>query len=157
MTDDSNDAGSRIYSKRFAVPAAAIDLQGHVNNLAYVGWMQDVAIEHSAAAGWPMARYLELGAGWVVRSHFIEYLRPGFAGEVIGAHTWVPRFEQRSTPRRYLFVRESDRQVLAKAETIWVFVDLGTGRRRTIPPELLGAFSPVADELEVKRALGLSA
>lgn len=157
MTDDSNDAGSRIYSKRFAVPAGAIDLQGHVNNLAYVGWMQDVAIEHSAAAGWPMARYLELGAGWVVRSHFIEYLRPGFAGEVIGAHTWVPRFEQRSTPRRYLFVRESDRQVLARAETIWVFVDLGTGRRRTIPPELLGAFSPVADELEVKRALGLPA
>ncbi len=39
----------RIYSKRFLVPDDAIDRQGHVNNLAYVAWMQDAAIEHSAA------------------------------------------------------------------------------------------------------------
>jgi acyl-CoA thioester hydrolase len=44
--------------------------------------MQDIAIEHSAAAGWPMARYVELGAGWVVRSHFIEYLRPAFEAQL---------------------------------------------------------------------------
>jgi acyl-CoA thioester hydrolase len=145
----------RIFSKQFAVPAGAIDVQGHVSNLAYVGWMQDVAIEHSAAAGWPMRRYLELGAGWVVRSHFIEYLRPAFAAEPLSAHTWVPRFDQRSTPRRYLFVRDTDRAVLARAETIWVFVDLGSGRRRAIPSELLQAFDPVAEEDEVRRALGL--
>ena len=147
----------RVFSKHFAVPSAAIDVQGHVNNLAYVGWMQDVAIEHSAAVGWPMRRYLELGSGWVVRSHFIEYLRPAFAGEPLGAHTWVPRFDQRSTPRRYLFVRDTDRAVLARAETIWVFVDLTSGRRRPIPPELLEAFDPVADDAEVYRALDLQA
>lgn len=145
-----------IFTKRFAVPAEAIDMQGHVSNLAYVGWMQEVAIEHSAAVGWSMRRYLELGAGWVVRSHFIEYLRPGFADESLSAHTWVPRFDQRSTPRRYLFVRENDRTVLAEAETIWVFVDLASGRRRPIPPELLGAFDPVPDEAEVRRTLGLT-
>jgi acyl-CoA thioester hydrolase len=145
----------RVFSKRFSVPPQAIDVQGHVNNLAYVGWMQEVAIEHSAAVGWPMRRYLELGAGWVVRSHFIEYLRPAFADEQLGAHTWVPRFDQRSTPRRYLFVREADRTVVARAETIWVFVDLASGRRRPIPAELLEAFDPVHEEDEVRRALGL--
>ncbi len=145
----------RVFSKRFSVPPQAIDVQGHVNNLAYVGWMQEVAIEHSAAVGWPMRRYLELGAGWVVRSHFIVYLRHDFADERLGAHTWVPRFDQRSTPRRYLFVREADRAVLARAETIWVFVDLASGRRRPIPAELLEAFDPVHEEDEVRRALGL--
>jgi acyl-CoA thioester hydrolase len=145
-----------IFSKRFAVPAAAIDVQGHVSNLAYVGWMQDVAIAHSTEVGWSMGRYLELGAGWVVRSHFIEYLRPAFADERISAHTWVPRFDQRSTPRRYLFVRDGDRIVLAQAETIWVFVDLASGRRRPIPAELLEAFDPVPEEREVRRALGLA-
>jgi acyl-CoA thioester hydrolase len=146
----------RIFSKRFAVPAEAIDVQGHVNNLAYVGWMQDVAIEHSAAVGWPMRRYLELGAGWVVRSHFVEYFRPAFAAEPLSLHTWVPRFDQRSTPRRYLFVREDDRAVLAGAETIWVFVDLATGRRRPIPSDLLESFDPVPEESEVRRTLGLT-
>ena len=147
----------RIYSKRFAVPSAAIDRQGHVNNLAYVGWMQDVAIEHSAAVGWPMDRYLTLGAGWVVRSHFVEYLRPAFAGDRLAIHTWVPEFTQRSTPRRYLFVREDDRQLLVQAETRWVFVDLATGRRRALPEELVAAFEVVPDEAEARRAAGLTA
>lgn len=148
--------GPPIFSKQFDVPTAAIDRQGHVSNLAYVGWMQDVAIEHSAAAGWPMERYLGLGAGWVVRSHFIEYLRPAFAGERLGIHTWVPRFDQRRTPRRYLFVREEDRRILARAETQWVFVDLTTGRRRPLPEELVTAFEPVPEDTEVHRALGLA-
>ena len=104
-----------------------------------------------------MARYLELGAGWVVRSHFIEYLRPAFEGELLSVHTWVPRFDQRATPRRYLFVRETDRRILAQAETHWVFVDLGSGRRRPLPPELIAGFDVVADDAEVRRALGLGA
>jgi acyl-CoA thioester hydrolase len=149
-------SGPRIHSKRFPVPADAIDQQGHVSNLAYVAWMQDLAIEHSAAAGWPMARYLELGAGWVVRSHFVEYLLPAYAGDVIEAHTWVPEFNQRSTPRRFLFLRAADRRPLARAETRWVFVDLASGRRRPLPDDLLGAFEPVPDEAEVRRELGLA-
>lgn len=145
-----------IFSKQFPVPADAIDVQGHVSNLAYVEWMQDVAIEHSTSAGWSMQRYLALGAGWVVRSHYIEYLRPAFADELLNVYTWVPRFDQRSTPRRYLFVHDGDKVVLAQAETIWVFVDLATGRRRPIPQELLDAFEPAGDENEIRRSLGLA-
>jgi acyl-CoA thioester hydrolase len=146
----------RIYTKRFEVPADAIDAQGHVSNLAYVAWMQDLAIEHSTAVGWPMARYRDLGAGWVVRSHFVEYLRPAFAGDRLAAHTWVPAFTQRANPRRYLFVREAAAAVVAQAETRWVFIDRGSGRRRPIPDDLLTAFIPVADDAEVRRILGLN-
>lgn len=139
------------------MPADAIDANGHVSNLAYLSWMQEIAIEHSTAAGWPPERYREIGAGWVVRSHFIEYLRPAFAGDALGAHTWVPRFDQRATPRRYLFVRDADGQVLVQAETRWVFVDAAKGRRRPLPPELIAAFEVVPDEAEVRVALGLPA
>lgn len=145
-----------IYSRRFPVPADAIDVNGHVNNLAYVAWMQDVAIEHSAAAGWPLARYRAIGAAWVVRSHFVEYLRPLFLGEPLAVHTWVPRFDQRATPRKYLFVRESDGREVARAETAWVFVDLGSGKRRPLPPELLAAFHPLPDDRQVRIAIGLA-
>lgn len=132
-----------------------MDGQGHVSNLAYVGWMQDVAIEHSAAAGWPMARYRELGVGWVVRSHFVEYLRPAVAGQRLAVYTWVPEFTQRSTPRRYLFVREDHHQLVVRAETRWVFVDLATGRRRALPADLLAAFVSLPDDAEVRRLAGL--
>jgi acyl-CoA thioester hydrolase len=152
----SRPAPVRVYTKRLTVPPDAMDRQGHVSNLAYVAWMQDVAIEHSAAVGWPMERYLELGAGWVVRTHFVEYLRPVVAGQRIGIHTWVPEFTHRSTPRRYLFVREDDGQLVARAETRWVFVDLATGRRRPLPDELLASFESVPDEAEARRAAGLA-
>lgn len=144
-----------VYSRRFPVPASAIDAIGHVSNLAYVAWMQEIAIEHSAATGWPLERYRAIGAAWVVRSHFVEYLRPLFLGDPLAVHTWVPRFDQRAAPRRYLFVRESDGGEVARAETAWVFVDLASGRRRRLPQELLGAFRPLPDDGEVRRALGL--
>ena len=144
-----------VFTRRFPVPADAIDVNGHVNNLAYVAWMQEIAIEHSAAAGWPLARYQGIGAAWVVRSHFVEYLRPLFPGEPLAVHTWVPRFDQRAAPRRYLFVRESDRREVARAETAWVFVDLATGKRRALPPELLTAFQPIAEDRLVRTAVGL--
>ena len=137
------------------VPAEAIDRQGHVSNLAYVAWMQDVAIEHSAAVGWPMDRYLAVGAGWVVRSHFVEYLRPVFAGERLAIHTWLPEFSHRATPRRYLFVREDDTLLVARAETRWVFIDLASGRRRALPDELIAAFEVVPDDAEARRWAGL--
>jgi len=69
----------------------------------------------------------------------------------------VPEFSQRSTPRRYLFVREDDTVLLARAETRWVFVDLASGRRRRLPDELLGSFTAVPDDAEVRRAAGLEA
>lgn len=145
----------RVYSKRFPVPPDAIDRQGHASNLAYVAWMQDVAIEHSAAVGWPMDRYLAIGAGWVVRSHFVEYLRPVFGGQRLAVHTWLPQFTHRATPRRYLFVREDDAQLVARAETRWVFIDLASGRRRALPAELIAAFEVVSDDAEARRAAGL--
>lgn len=138
----------KIFAAALTVTDADIDELGHVNNLVYVAWMQAVAIDHSAAQGWPLARYLESGAGWVVRSHFVRYKRPAFAGEGIELLTWVAGFAQRSSPRRYLFRRAADRQTLAEAETVWAYVDLASGRPRVIPDDLRAAFEPLTPEEE---------
>ena len=103
---------SDIFTKRFPVPPEAIDAQRHVNNLAYLQWMQDVAIEHSAALGWPMERYVRTGGGWVVRTHFIEYLRPAFEAEPIALHTWISEAGNRRAVRHYVVVRDANVQEL---------------------------------------------
>lgn len=136
----------RIHLNRFAVAADAIDGNGHVGNLAYPGWMQDAATAHSAAQGWTLERYRALGAGWFVRSHFIEYLRPAFAGDTLLLYTWVKGMRGRSSPRRYLFRRESDGVAVAEAETLWVFVDYGSGRLVRIAPDVVSAFPIVPDD-----------
>ena len=136
----------RIYTHRFAVGADVIDVNRHVNNLAYLRWMQDVATAHSAAQGWTLDRYIAAGAGWFVRSHTIEYLRPAFLGDMLAIHTWVAGFTSRSSPRRYHFVRDDDGAAVARAETLWVFVDFANGRPVRIPDDVAAAFQVVADD-----------
>ena len=133
-----------VFARTFSVPEDAIDELGHVSNLKYLAWMQDIAIQHSAERGWPVERYLENGAVWVVRSHFITYLRPAFAGETITLGTWVAELKQRSSSRRYLVRRASDQQALVEAETVWVYVDRQSGRPRRIPDELRASFDVIS-------------
>ncbi len=142
----------RVFAQTFTVPPDAIDELRHVNNLKYLAWMQDVAIAHSAAQGWPLERYLEAGAGWVVRSHAIEYRRPALLGDGITLLTWVSGFGQRSSPRKYLFRRDRDGQTLATAETTWVHVDFRSGQPRDIPDALRAAFEVVSPEEEAEPA-----
>lgn len=131
----------------FTLPVRAserdIDANGHVNNIVYVQWMQDVAIAHSDAVGCSAATSAA-GATWVARSHHIEYLRPAFAGDRITLVTWlVDATRKSSSPRRYKMVRDADGAVLARGETLWVFIDTQTGRPRTIPPEVIDCFEAV--------------
>ena len=137
-----NDACSHppaIYRRRFTVPDDVVDENGHVNNVAYVQWMQDVAILHAEATGGTRATKAA-GAIWVARSHKIEYLSPAFAGDPIEALTWIVDFRRAQSLRRYRFVRTSDDKLLARGETEWVFVDAASGRPRAIPQEVTQAF-----------------
>lgn len=136
----------RIYLDRRVVADDDIDINRHVNNLAYLRWMQDAATAHSAAQGWTLDRYLAAGAGWFVRSHFIEYLKPAFAGDALLLYTWVISMTSRSSSRRYAFLREDDGTAIARAKTLWVFVDFRSGRPARIPPQVASAFPIVPDD-----------
>ena len=133
-----------VYRLVINVTPAVVDQNRHVNNVAYVQWMQDVAIEHSTAVG--CTKFTEeIGATWFARMHRIEYLSPAFAGDVIEALTWVVDFRKVRTLRRYRFVRAADGKVLAQGETDWVLVDVKSGRPRSIPEELARLFTLVPD------------
>jgi acyl-CoA thioester hydrolase len=66
-----------------------VDTLGHVNNVTFVRWIQDVAVAHSTSVGMDLAAYQRLGAIFVVRRHEIDYLRPVMLGEKLVARTWV--------------------------------------------------------------------
>lgn len=129
---------NRVYVRSFIIPADAIDRNGHVNNVAYVQWMQDIAVEHYATIGGVEAQGND--ATWFVREHRIEYLLPAFAGEEIEIKTWVENIRRVRSLRKYEFVRKSDEKVLVKGETDWVFVDTKTGAPRAIPKEVSNVF-----------------
>jgi len=140
-----NTQAEAIYRNTFTVPETAIDGNGHVNNVAYVQWMQDIAIAHFAATGGVDVMH-DAGGTWVARSHHIEYLSPSFAGDVIEATTWIANLRRVRSLRRYAFTRVSDGKRLARGETDWVFVNVESGRPSSIPEAIELAFTLVPDD-----------
>jgi acyl-CoA thioester hydrolase len=106
--------------------------------------MQDVAVSHYEFIGGtsPMQA---IGAIWVVREHHVEYLLPAYAGEQVEIQTWVANIRRVRSLRRYRFVRKSDRQVLVRGETDWVFIDQTSGLPRRIPEAVSGLFTLLPD------------
>jgi len=143
--EDVRGRASAAYSDEFIVPEDVIDANGHVSNVAYVQWMQDVAVRHFHGLGCALAMRAA-GGTWVARSHRIEYLRPAYDGDRLRATTWVADFSRVRSRRKYEFTRVSDGVVVAKGETDWVFVDADTGRPRAIPDEIRAAFIAVIDD-----------
>jgi acyl-CoA thioester hydrolase len=129
-----------IFEHELDVPAAAIDDNGHVNNVVYIQWMQDVAIAHfETVGGTPIMR--AAGATWVARSHYIEYLRPAMAGQRVRIRTWVENFRRVMSLRKYEFIRIGDDTVLARGQTEWVLVDVASGRPKSVPAEIVALFA----------------
>jgi acyl-CoA thioester hydrolase len=146
----------RIHAKHIFVGVESIDALGHVNNREYLRWMEEAALEHTAAQGWPTERYLAQGQAWVAGSHQLEYLRPAREGEALVLHTWVEGLAGSQSRRRYAVLRGRDGKLLARGQTQWVYVDLASGRAIPIPPEVAGAFEPVPEGDEALIALGLA-
>lgn len=127
--------------------ADEIDDLGHVSNIAYVRWVQDVARAHSEALGFGVAAYRDLGVIFVVRRHEIEYLRPAYAGDRIVLRTWIDSWKAATSVRMTSIMRmaqqgEGEIEIeLARARTLWALVSTDTGRPRRIPDAILQAFT----------------
>ncbi len=124
------------------VTGQEIDELGHAGNFHYIQWMQHAAIAHSSANGWPPQKYNELGAGWVVRSHQITYLKPAFEGDSIVIKTWVADMKSATSLRHYEILNNVG-DVLARAETGWAFINYEKQKPTRIPVEVAASFEIV--------------
>jgi acyl-CoA thioester hydrolase len=117
-----------------------IDALGHASNIAFVRWIQDVAVAHSTAMGLGLDAYQRLGAVFVVVRHEIDYVRPALRGDMLEARTWISSVMAAKCLRATELVRKSDGQILAKGLTTWGFIEIATGRPRRITEEVRVAF-----------------
>jgi acyl-CoA thioester hydrolase len=110
-----------------------IDELGHVSNVVYLRWVQEVASAHWRELA-PPAMQAELL--WVVVRHEIDYKASAVLDDRIRLRTWVGvaaglLFERHTEVRR-----DGDGQLLARGRTLWCPVDPRTHRPKRVSPEL---------------------
>ncbi len=120
------------------VAAQDIDGQGHVNNVVYLRWAQDVAVAHWEALA-PAED--QTATGWIVLRHEIDYKGAGRLDDEITVRTWVGSVAGLSFERHTEVVRAADQKLLARVRTMWCPVNPETGRPRRVRAELRELFS----------------
>lgn len=118
-----------------------IDELGHVSNVSYVRFLQQVAVAHSRTVGWDFDRYQRAGVVFVVRRHEVDYLAPAFAGEALVLTTFIASWSGATSERRTLCRRAGDGREIVRARTRWALIAIESGRPVRISPELRAAFA----------------
>lgn len=106
------------FSHSFCVSPDDIDAQGHVNNVAYVRWIQDVAIAHWFAVTTEETRekYMRM-----LTRHEIDYKKQTFENEIVTVTTWIGEPTRVSWERFTEITRGED--LLVKARSVWCLID----------------------------------
>ena len=123
------------FEHKFTVPKSDVDALNHVNNVAYVRWIQDVAIEH-----WKDEATVEQQEKftWIIVRHEIDYKKPAFETEEITATTWVDGWRGFSCERFTEITRGAD--LLVKSKAIWCMIDKQTHKPTRISEDLKNLF-----------------
>ncbi|GAB5444593.1 MAG: thioesterase family protein [Fuerstiella sp.] len=136
-----------VFIQHLTVSDDDADRNGHVNNVVYVRWMQDIAVAHYKSQV-SHEQTQQLQCLWVARSHYIEYLAQARPGDQLELATWIENWRRVRSTRRYRFRRTSDGAVVAKGETDWVLIDSESHRPKSIPQQIKDQFVLRPDDPE---------
>lgn len=130
--------GRQVFRLTFEPTPDDIDENGHVNNVVYLRWAQEMAVAHWDSKAPPEAQD---AWAWVVLRHEVDYRRQLLPGETAAARTWVadaaegPRFD------RFVRIDGPDGAMCAQARTVWCLVDAQTRRPRRVPDWMVAMFA----------------
>ena len=130
--------GRQVFRLTVQPTPADIDENGHVNNVVYLRWAQDLGTAHwrsrapaDAQAAW----------AWIALRHEVDYRRALLLHETALGRTWVaaaaegPRFD------RFIRIDAEDGVMCAQVKTTWVLIEQATGRPRRVPQWMVEMFA----------------
>ena len=126
--------GRQVFALTFEPTPDDIDENGHVNNVVYLRWAQDMGVAHwkSLAPAEDQARW-----AWVALRHEVDYRRALKPGETAHARTWVAETAEGPRFDRFIRIDAKDGAMCAQVKTTWCLIEQATGRPKRVPGWML--------------------
>lgn len=134
---------SSIFDLKIKVKPEHIDILGHVNNVVYVQWMQDVVTAHIETLGVGLKEYLEMKHAMVAVEHHVQYRKAAMLDDEIILRTWFNDINALYSFRQYAFFRASDKSLLFTGSTKWACIEIASGRPKRMSPTFIQAYQPL--------------
>ncbi|MES2567048.1 MAG: acyl-CoA thioesterase [Bacteroidota bacterium] len=128
----------KTFERPITVNEKDIDENGHVNNIVYLKWVQDIASAHWNSVA---TDHMKTDLLWVVSRHEIDYLKSALLNTKLFALTWVtdPRGAQSD---RYVNICEVGTGIIiAKIKTTWYLLDAHSKRPKKIENDIATVFA----------------
>lgn len=123
-----------IYSFKSRVRYSEVGEDRRLTLNSVINYFQDCSTFHSEDIGAGMEYLENKKRAWLLSSWQIGINRYPFLGEQINSKTWAYDFKKYFGSRNYVLEDEKG-DMLAYANSLWVFVDVETGRPTAIPEE----------------------
>jgi acyl-CoA thioester hydrolase len=120
-----------------------IDQHGHVNNITYLRWVQDIATAH-----WQELASTEEQTGilWVVLRHEIDYQFAAVEDDELLIRTRLGQARGLTFERHVDVLRVEDQRLLVRARTLWCPLNPHSRRPQRLPARLRALFSAAETE-----------
>lgn len=139
------------FTVDLSVSEGDIDDYGHTNNAVYLRWCDEVAWAHAEAVGLGKGAHLRYRRGMAAYKTELQYVAPALLGDRVRVGNWIVHIDGRlRAHRRFQIVRTGDGTTLLRALTMYVCIDLDSGKPRRLPGEYTERY---VVEPEVQQAL----
>jgi len=134
------------YTWSFPVRHYELSPFGLAKPEAYLNWLQEAGILASADNGFPIERYVSMGAFWWVHRFRLEWYDEVEYPALLDATTWISHFRRIRALREYEIRQHEDQRLVCAAQADWAFVNTVTGHPTRVPDEMLTSFPPTGIE-----------
>lgn len=128
-----------MYSFKSRVRFSEVDADQHMMLTSILDYFQDCAVFHGESVGLDIDELNRLGYAWILSSWQVIVERYPKFGEEITISTWAYDFKD-FFGYRNLKIEDGDGQMVAYANSIWIFMDIRKGRPSRLTDQVKNAY-----------------
>lgn len=138
-----------MYSEKRMVMYSDVDEHEIMDISSITDYFQDCGTNHTDSVGLTLDMMSEMGLAWIVVSWQIDVIRPPRMGETVEVATWPYKGGSRLYAYRNFTITDSSGEIIVKAASLWVILDIENQTLTRIPDEV-AAYYTVSDKLDME-------